>query len=162
MDHQPSSTDIADQSAAEALHVLVGVDDSAESRDAVATAYEFFGEDSRYTIVSVHQSPPLIVGMTGIDMTVAGIHHRLDESIGRQIAENATSHARSAAPDDADITSRTEVGHAGSAICEVATDEQADVIVIGSHDRGLWDRLFTPSVGKYLVDHAPCPVLVVR
>ncbi|MGB3734144.1 MAG: universal stress protein [Ilumatobacter sp.] len=162
MEPKTTHADTEINTGGNSLHVLVGVDDSTESRDAMAAAYELFGGDSRYTIITVHQSPPLVVGMMGAGTTVAGMHHRLDESILEHVAESAVSGIRDVAPDDADLTFRTEVGHAGSAICEIATEEQADVIVIGSRDRGFLDRVFTPSVAKHLVDHAPCPVLVVR
>lgn len=151
-----------DAQAAPPRNVLIGVDDTDESRHAVRVAYDFFGSSSEYTIVSVHENPPLIVGMSGVGTTVAGMYTRLDETVGQQIAQNTTSQARSEAPDDADVTFRNDVGDAGRIICEIAADESSDLIVIGSHDNGFWERLFTPSVSKYLVGHAPCPVLIVR
>jgi len=54
------------------------------------------------------------------------------------------------------------VGHAGKDLCRIATEHAVDVVVIGSHEKSAWDRLLDPSVGRYLIDHAPCPVVVVR
>ncbi len=110
----------------------------------------------------IYERQPFIVGGLGLGATVPGMHARLDESVGRHLATNAASESRAAVPDDADVDFHADVGHAGSTICEAAVENDTDVIVIGSHDRSLWERLFTPSVGKYLVDNAPCPVLVVR
>ena len=53
-------------------------------------------------------------------------------------------------------------GPPGEAIVDVARSEQVDMVVVGSHGRGLVGRFFVGSVSEYVVRHAPCPVLVVR
>ena len=56
-----------------------------------------------------------------------------------------------------------ELGDAGATICAVAEREEAEVIVVGSHGRGLLGRIVhLGSVSEYVLRHAPCPVLVVR
>jgi nucleotide-binding universal stress UspA family protein len=55
-----------------------------------------------------------------------------------------------------------ETGAPADVICRVAEDRNVDLIVIGSHDRNWFSRLITPSVRNHVIDHAPCPVLVVR
>ncbi|MBW3626486.1 MAG: universal stress protein, partial [Actinobacteria bacterium] len=53
-------------------------------------------------------------------------------------------------------------GDAGPAICEVAADVGADVVVVGSHGSGFVRRVLVGSVSQHVVHHSPCPVLVVR
>jgi nucleotide-binding universal stress UspA family protein len=53
-------------------------------------------------------------------------------------------------------------GHPGTVVLEAAEAEQADVVVVGSHDRGPVGRLLLGSVSSHVVAHAPMPVLVVR
>jgi nucleotide-binding universal stress UspA family protein len=53
-------------------------------------------------------------------------------------------------------------GSPGEGIVEVATSENVDLVVVGSHGRGSVGRLFAGSVSEHVVRHAPCPVLVVR
>lgn len=53
-------------------------------------------------------------------------------------------------------------GEAGEAIVDVAQSESADLIVVGTHERGAVGRLFLGSVSDYVVRHARCPVMVVR
>lgn len=53
-------------------------------------------------------------------------------------------------------------GNPGEAIVDVATSEEVDLVVVGSHGRGSVGRLFIGSVSEHVVRHAPCPVLVVR
>ena len=46
-------------------------------------------------------------------------------------------------------------------ICRYAAETAIDFIVIGTHARGLVRRIFLGSVSKAVVEHAPCPVLMV-
>ena len=55
-----------------------------------------------------------------------------------------------------------KTGHASSTICEVAKDEQADLIVVGSHGRGFFDRALLGSVAHGVLNRSELPVLVVR
>ena len=86
-----------------ALNILIGVDETSESREAVETAFELFGADSSYTIVCIYERQPLIVGGLGLGATVPGMHARLEESVGRHLADSAASASRAAVPDDADV-----------------------------------------------------------
>jgi nucleotide-binding universal stress UspA family protein len=54
------------------------------------------------------------------------------------------------------------VGDAANAIIDAATEHRADVIVVGSHERGWFDRLIKASVAKRVLDDSPIPVLVVK
>ena len=47
-------------------------------------------------------------------------------------------------------------------IVALATDELADLVVIGTHGRGGIDRVLLGSVTDRVVRMAPCPVLTVR
>ena len=50
----------------------------------------------------------------------------------------------------------------GRALIEIAEDENADLVILGSHGRSGLTRAFLGSVAERVVRHAPCPVLVVR
>lgn len=62
------------------------------------------------------------------------------------------------------ITARgvVKVGAAWSEIVRFATDEHADMIVMGTQGRTGLERLVLGSVAERVVRHAPCPVLTVR
>ena len=55
-----------------------------------------------------------------------------------------------------------KTGPAPETILEAATDERADLIVIGTHGRTGLTRLVIGSVAERVVRIAPCPVLVVK
>jgi len=47
-------------------------------------------------------------------------------------------------------------------ICRIASERDAQLLVVGSHGWGATRRLLSGSVSTGLVHSAPCPVLVVR
>ena len=78
----------------------------------------------------------------------------------RQLAvESVVQRARAGG---ADATGLTWDGDAGVMIVEAAEAESADLIVVGTHERGAVGRLFLGSVSDHVVRHARCPVMVVR
>jgi nucleotide-binding universal stress UspA family protein len=65
---------------------------------------------------------------------------------------------------DAGLPTRIELraGNAAQEIVALATDERADLIVIGTHGRGGLDRALLGSVADRVIRQAPCHVLSVR
>ncbi len=53
-------------------------------------------------------------------------------------------------------------GDPGASVTEAADAEGADLIIVGSHARGLFGRLLLGSVSSYVVDHGRPPVVVIR
>lgn len=53
-------------------------------------------------------------------------------------------------------------GDPGSSVIEAADAEGADLIVVGSHNRGPIGRRLLGSVSSYVVRHAPGKVVIVR
>jgi nucleotide-binding universal stress UspA family protein len=53
-------------------------------------------------------------------------------------------------------------GNPGASVIDAAEAEGADLIIVGSHDRGAVGRLLLGSVSSYVVDHGHQPVLVIR
>ncbi|MCY0892270.1 MAG: universal stress protein [Acidibacillus sp.] len=54
------------------------------------------------------------------------------------------------------------VGVPADTICHTAEKEQADVILIGSHAHNTLERIFVGSVSTAVLQHAKCPVMVIR
>lgn len=55
-----------------------------------------------------------------------------------------------------------EWGHPAERICGYASDNDVDLIVIGSHGRSGFGRMLLGSVSHAVANHAPCPVTIVR
>lgn len=52
-------------------------------------------------------------------------------------------------------------GEPGDAVARYAGDNDADIVVTGSHQRGFWGALFASSSSRDLVREAPCGVFLV-
>ncbi|XP_058083957.1 universal stress protein A-like protein isoform X2 [Magnolia sinica] len=56
----------------------------------------------------------------------------------------------------------TEVGDPKGIICEAVEKFKIDLLILGNHGRGALQRAFLGSVSNYCMQHAKCPVLVVK
>jgi universal stress protein A len=54
------------------------------------------------------------------------------------------------------------VGYPFEEIVLMANDPEIDLVIIGSHGRSRITRLLVGSTAERVVEHAPCPVLVVK
>ena len=52
--------------------------------------------------------------------------------------------------------------HPRNQIVQAATDLAADLMVISTHGYNDWQHLLFGSDAEKIVQHAPCPILVVR
>ena len=55
-----------------------------------------------------------------------------------------------------------KVGHTSTTICHTAKENNADLIVVGSHGRGFVDRALLGSVAHAVLNRSEIPVLVAR
>jgi nucleotide-binding universal stress UspA family protein len=159
--------------------VLIAVDESDESLEAARVAHQLFGDDAEYLVVSVADPlangmawgyvypivPPIAaypVMMPAADAPLAGT------TPGAEEGESPADHAEHRAAEVADqahlehVETMGEVGDAATAIIDAADKHAADVIVVGSHERGWFDRLMKASVAKRVLSDATIPVLVVK
>lgn len=67
-----------------------------------------------------------------------------------------------ATPKVADVRSQVLVGSPAAEIVRYAAAESIDLIVVGTHGRGVVPRAFLGSVADRVIREAPCPVLTVR
>ena len=86
------------------------------------------------------------------------------DAVGELLRANAAEQLKAAAKGLAPTLLagiRVELGAPWRAICDIAREENADLIVIGSHGYGAVDRLLGTTAAK-VVNHADRAVLVVR
>ena len=62
----------------------------------------------------------------------------------------------------ANVRGEVLVGSPAAEIVRYATAESMDLIIVGTHGRGVVPRAFLGSVADRVIREAPCPVLTVR
>jgi len=136
--------------------VLVPVDGSAPSLEALSQAARLGSE--------LQPSASLLVLHVGsfvpyVDVAVVVDVEKMMEEAGRVILEQAEAalHGSSLAKEFRYLS-----GDPAATICRIAQEESFDLIVIGNRGQGLLMELVLGSVSHKVIQHAPCPVLVVR
>ena len=146
------------------MRILITTDGSDFSKAAVEKCCQMVvkPEDTAIKIVSVYElTLPLDVFPAPTDFS-----ERLENSAREQaeeFAEQAAAMIREYFPDsNIDLTTQISTGAPEQVLVETAKDWNADLVVVGSHGRGFWERMLLGSTTDALVHHAPCSVLVVR
>ena len=62
----------------------------------------------------------------------------------------------------AGVVTKVCFGHPSSAICDYASDNEIDLIIITTHGRTGLSHVLIGSTAERIVQHAPCPVLTVK
>lgn len=135
--------------------ILVPIDFSAISMDALDTAVEF--------------SRPYeaeIVVMFAVEPTGSPILERDSEAELAQQAHTAENKleeiCRSLGRGGISCSTRIEIGSAAEAIIGAATALKADLIVMSTHGRSGLKRALIGSVAEKVVRRARCPILLLR
>ena len=63
---------------------------------------------------------------------------------------------------EGEVSTKVALGAPQQVIVDEAESWGADLIIVGSHGYGFWERALLGSVSNSVVHHAPCSVLVVR
>ncbi len=134
--------------------VLLATDLGSTSSRAEATAVEL-AADRSWSLVVLS-----VIDPGGLRLPGGGWSSRVDqvrsqrERSALRIIHRARAHG---------VTARFMIweGAPGESIVEAAQAERADVIVVGTHSRGLVGRLLLGSVSTYVVKHADREVVVV-
>lgn len=147
------------------MHVLIGTDGSDEAIAAARTGLGLLGTPERITVVCVLETPG--AATAGLESGFAGGMVSDDEvdrawALAEQEGSEALSRTVAGLGAEAPVEQLTRAGEAGPAICRLAEEAGADVIVVGSRGRGAIKRALLGSVSTHVTNNAPCPVVVVR
>jgi len=131
--------------------ILVGYDGSEQSRDALALAKQLArATDSWLLLTWIEPVGPLDLPYEAV---LRPIQDRAEEAL-----DEVARHLR-----DEDYAVGTRVGLLGSVaqgIHELAEEESAELVVVGSSHRGRVGRVLAGTVGTRLLHGSPCPVAV--
>ena len=140
--------------------VLVATDFSEASKSALAYGREFartFG--AALHVLHVVENPMTLVGPEAVSVDFARLQAELEAT-----AQNTLNRTINA--EDREQLGAVAAIRTGSATAvEIATyarEEGVDLILMGTHGRGMMGHLLMGSVAEKVVRIAPCPVLTVR
>lgn len=140
--------------------IVVGVDDSDQAAAALRWAL-VEGALRGTTVEVVHSwSPPLSALPFGATLVIPVDEAAIDSAARASVDElvdNALAEMDAKPPE---VLRTILPGGPATTLVEVA--EGADLIVVGSHGRTGFSRLVLGSVAMAVVNHATCPVVVVR
>ena len=146
--------------------VLLATDGSDFATEALREGVALLGRDHHFLVLCAVAPLPVALGGGAMGPAPVAVP---DASADAEVADAAQHQADEVvrAAIDAlgiDVSAEGIVAHGDPAaeICRHAEDRAADVVVVGSKGHGWLARLVLGSVSTYVVNHAPCPVLVVR
>lgn len=140
-------------------NIVVATDGSPSSQAAAKTAAELAAQlGARITLIYVFEPikyalPEGYVPYTSEQLTDMTEHFE-------QMLRSAKAEVNAAGAGE--VETRLLQGVAADEICEFAKREGADLIVVGTHGRGLIERVLLGSVAEKVVRAASVPVLTVR
>jgi len=137
--------------------IVVGVDGSEHSLDALRWAATEAGlRGTRLRVVGTFSTP---IMSTGYEVAVPDPTD-LQAASETMLGAAVDSVRETGALDGVDLATEVLEGHAGERL--IALSRDADLIVVGSRGHGGFMGLLLGSVTTYVVNHAMCPVVVVR
>ncbi len=135
--------------------VIWATDGSSDADLAMPLARNLAGE-SKASLLVVYCEEFTLPGKGGGSLPVHANEEELEEKVQRQVSELAGDGVVATLE-----MTKTKVGGAAHAIADIATREQADLIVVGTRGHTALGGLLLGSVTQRLLHIAPCPVLAV-
>lgn len=151
------------------MNVLIAVDGTESAWDAVRFAAGFLSSTDEVAVINVTSAlEPAVIPAGGLG-AYASTGYAIPAALRDPAGDDERSHgvAEAMAHDAAAALGTTETvvetGGVVDRICTIAEQSGVDLIVVGTRDPGLFDRIMTGgSISREIVDRAPCSVLVVR
>ncbi|MBC1211068.1 universal stress protein [Listeria booriae] len=139
--------------------ILVAVDGSEQSNDAFQEALRLGTlEPVEFIFLSV-----IVEIMPNNDELYLSLNVRPEmDDVYRALAEKRLEEMTAGLGSDVSYKNEAVHGDAKRSIVSYAKDNNVDLIVIGATGRGALERSLIGSTTAYVVNHAPCNVLVVK
>jgi nucleotide-binding universal stress UspA family protein len=140
------------------MRILLGVNTSKFAEDeAQAIVRQFRPQDTEVQVLHVLQP----VAVSSPPQMAASYAPELSDQVqdAREWVERTAQVLRTAG---FQVETTVKTGDVQSTIIDSAADSNADLIVIGCHERGDIQRLFLGNTADFVARHAPCSVEIVR
>ena len=149
--------------------ILLATDGSAGSMHAAkfaATVAQSLG--AKVTILTVHDDDVLMLHAMGPAVWPAAVPdaslnvEEIKTATEKKAAETTLADTKAALGELPNVDVDQIWGHTAEAICDYASEQAFDLIIIGSRGRSMFARLLLGSVSTQVAHHSPCPVTIVH
>jgi len=137
--------------------VLMPTDFSAPANRALEYA-KSIAENFHAALHVLHVEEDIAIGDPMLTASALADIQEAAESFPTRIAAAFTAEERSRLK----LVTAVVRGSPHDAILDYAKEHGIELIVLGTHGRGMVERLLLGSVAERIVRHAPCPVLTVK
>jgi nucleotide-binding universal stress UspA family protein len=143
-------------------HILVPLDLSTASRNAVRAVTKLVPYPAHITLLHIYNPLPSSTSLTLVD---ASAEQLLFANLEKRLRKALLEIRRTELDGVVDVSIELECTallSAASAICQFAENKSVDLIVLTTAGRTGLSRVVMGSVAEEVVRRSPCPVLVVR
>jgi nucleotide-binding universal stress UspA family protein len=148
------------------MKIILSIDGSRFGEEAVNFCKELFGphEGAEIKVLSVIQrlEPLGIAVAAGAAPYYAQVQNFSGDQAKEFVHSAAGALREALTGKDFEITEEVLSGSISREIVKTAEEWGADLVIVGSHGGGYWERTLLGSVSDSVVHLAPCSVLVVR
>jgi nucleotide-binding universal stress UspA family protein len=147
--------------------VIIGFDGSEISERAIRLAAAVL-RPAPALVVAVYEAGIAFDASVGIDIQAVPIDYAATAMADEALYEGARLRAARGAElarehgMQADPLVAADQGGVGDTLVRLAREREAAAVVVGAHRHGRMERIFLGSTSRAVLEHAPCPVLVVR
>ena len=133
--------------------IVVGVDGSASSKQALLWAVRQARTTGAVVDAVICWLPPAMYGLAPVP-----VDHELGHAAGKTLAQAVTETLGE--EHEVEIRESSVLGNAAEVLLKQS--HGAELLVVGSRGHGGFTGALLGSVGQHCVQHASCPVVVVR
>lgn len=146
------------------MKIVLGVDGSRQALSGVKWVAGLALSDSDEIIVAAIAQQPVVFGALGY--IHSPITQRSMDAAWIEVRRAARESADTAAAELTGLPCKVQMlvrdGHPGDALARIAEEATADLIAVGSHGKGMLERVLLGSVSEWLLQTMPTAVLVAR
>jgi len=146
--------------------IVVGLDYSELAETALMRAFELAAREPAAEVHVISVLSPLDAARPdaseSLDLDIEVAVSQLERHVASSFASFSRQHPEQSTPCRLRVVSHVRFDQAASGIVQLASDLQADLIVVGTHGRRGLTRFLLGSVSERVLRLASCAVLVMR
>lgn len=153
--------------------ILVALDRSSQAEAVFQQALDITRQETA-TLILLHclqvehpaEIAPIIGTGVGLDPSSNRTFLRLEQQQFQHEIKDITTwlqeFAERARSEGLSVETQHKIGDPGATICQLATDWNVDLIIMGRRERQNWQEILLGSVSKYVLHHSHFSVLIVQ